>query len=97
MGSIGGVALLAALGMLLFLYRRKLTLTRLASGPPYLGGSQAEPQLMTERGFTVLSGQRLDTGVSGGTPIVYRQPGAQTGDTISRNVSATPSRFTEHL
>jgi len=96
-GSIGGIALLTALGMLLFLYRRRLTLSRLASGPAYVGGSEGEPQLMTERGFTVLSGQRLDTGVSGGTPIVYRQPGAQTGDTRGRSVSATPSRFTEHL
>ena len=52
---------------------------------------------MTERGgFTVLRGQRLDTGISGGTPVVYRETGPTAGPSeVSRTVSA--SRFTEHL
>ena len=92
-GSLGGVILLAALGLLLFTYRRRRLVSRLSSGPEEFA---AGPQFTTERGFTVLSGQRLDTGVSGGTPVVYREgePTAVPSE-MSRNVIA--SRFTEHL
>src|SRR5277367_2550851 len=89
-GSIGGIALLAALGVILFTLRRRRTISRIPS-------SARAP--MSGRGFQVVSGQRLDTGISGATPVVFREPGRpgpRSQAAISRRAT-TASRFTEHL
>jgi len=56
---------------------------------------------MSEQGFTVISGQRLDTGLSGATPVVMRRPpGAAAAEVIHGGSGPGPrgsSRFTEHL
>src|SRR6202035_144669 len=63
-GSLGGVALLAALGVLLLTFRRRRRPTSTLLAPGWEG---SQGPFMTEAGFTVLSGQRLDDGTSGGT------------------------------
>ena len=82
--------LLAALGILLLRYRKPRVLSRLSSPPAEFS---AGPPFMTEGEFTVLRGQRLDTGVSGGTPVVYREA----GPTAAPSQGSLASRFTEHL
>jgi len=97
-GSLGGVALLAALGVLLLAVRRRRT-----RPTSELLGSEGEGRFMTEGDFTVLSGQRLGTGVSGRTPVVYRDGESPTSrttvtpPTAARTRAAGMSRFMEDL
>jgi hypothetical protein len=60
-------------------------------------GFQAGP--MREKGFRVVSGQRMDTGVSGGTPVVFRGLGGVGGMTSESLDSrgGAESRFREHI
>jgi hypothetical protein len=97
-GSLGAAAILAAVGVALLAARRRRT-------RPSPGLVEDDGPFITQGGFTVLSGQRLDTGLSGGTPVVYRggAPLAMVETPITpaggagRGVGGGPSRFTEHL